>query len=258
MLRRTAIAGLAGAAAAVVLGETPAVARLVRRGLHPCRDQDAASHRADARHPAGQRAVNGLFPILTMQEVINLVRAEGRRRGRRVGIAPDVKRPTYYRSLGLPIEERFVQLLRYNRLLHLPLVQLIDAVGKPYDFVVSGDPRTFRDLVTLEGLRFVRGYADVASVNKDLIIPRDATAHLLQPTTLVRDAHRAGLGVHAFRFANENTFLPADFRIGTDPAAHGDFAAEYHRFFEQDIDGVVTDFPDAAVAARRNSDEEAA
>ncbi len=218
-----------------------------------------------------------------MQEVINLVRAEGRRRGRRVGIAPDVKRPTYYRSLGLPIEERFVQLLRYNRLnhpradlpvlvqsfepsclqrlnrvLHLPLVQLIDAVGKPYDFVVSGDPRTFRDLVTLEGLRFVRGYADVASVNKDLIIPRDATAHLLQPTTLVRDAHRAGLGVHAFRFANENTFLPADFRIGTDPAAHGDFAAEYHRFFEQDIDGVVTDFPDAAVAARRNSDDEAA
>jgi len=218
-----------------------------------------------------------------MQEVINLVRAEGRRRGRRVGIAPDVKRPTYYRSLGLPIEERFVQLLRYNRLnhpradlpvlvqsfepsclqrlnrvLHLPLVQLIDAVGKPYDFVVSGDPRTFRDLVTLEGLRFVRGYADVASVNKDLIIPRDATAHLLQPTTLVRDAHRAGLGVHAFRFANENTFLPADFRIGTDPAAHGDFAAEYHGFFEQDIDGVVTDFPDAAVAARRNSDDEAA
>src|SRR6266508_1272876 len=380
MLRRTAIAGLAGAAAAAVLGETPAVARPAAdgRGSHlgpHCRRRptvighlgaggyrpehtaesyrlairlgadvikpdvvltkdtvliarnspelstatDVASHpefagrrktkmldgvettgwfaedftlaeiktlRATERMPdirPGNARFNGLFPILTMQEVINLVRAEGRRRRRRVGIAPDVKRPTYYRSLGLPIEERFVQLLRCNRLnhpradlpvlvqsfepsclqrlnrvLHLPLVQLIDAVGKPYDFVVSGDPRTFRDLVTPEGLRFVRGYADVASVNKDLIIPRDATAHLLQPTTLVRDAHRAGLGVHAFRFANENTFLPADFRIGTDPAAHGDFAAEYHGFFEQDIDGVVTDFPDAAMAARRNSNDEAA
>src|SRR2546430_7976077 len=132
----------------------------------------------------------------------------------------------------------------------LPLIQLLDAAGKPYDFVVAGDPRGYRDLVTPEGLRWVRRYADVVSVNKDLIIPRDATAHLTTPTTLVGDAHRTGLKVHAWRFCNENTFLPADFRIGTDPKVHGDFIAEYRRFYAQGIDGVVSDFPDAALTAR--------
>jgi len=234
----------------------------------------ATERMADLR--PGNTAYNGLFPILTLQEVIDLVRAEGRRYRRRVGIAPDVKRPTYYRSLGTPIEERFVQLLRHNRLTHrhadlavfpqsfepsclqrlhrlvdLPMVQLVDATGKPYDFIVSGDPRGYTDLVTPAGLGWVRRYAGAVSVQKDLIIPRDATAHLLTPTTLVRDAHHAGLDVHAWRFCDENTFLPADYRIGTDPAAHGDSLAEYHRFYAQGIDAVVSDFPDAAVAARR-------
>jgi glycerophosphoryl diester phosphodiesterase len=227
---------------------------------------------ADLR-PANTR-FDGRFPILTIQEVIDLVRVEGRRHGRRLGIAPDVKRPTYYRSMGLSVEDRFVAVLRRNGLTHgngdvavypqsfepsclqrldrmvrLPLVQLIDEVGAPYDFVAAGDPRKFTDLVTPAGLRFVSGYADAASINKDLIIPRDATGHLTTPTTVVRDAHRAGLKVHVWRFCDENTFLPADFRIGTDPAGHGDFAAEYRRYLATGIDAFVSDFPDAAAAA---------
>jgi glycerophosphoryl diester phosphodiesterase len=227
----------------------------------------------------GNVRFNGLFPIPTTQEVIDLARAESRRRGRTVGIAPDIKRPSYFRSAGLPLEERLARLLRHNGLAHrgaevavspqsfepsclqrmnhlvnLPLIQLIDEVGKPYDFVVSGDPRGYRDLVTPDGLRWVHGYADVVSVNKNLIIPRDATAHLLAPTTLVPDAHHTGLRVHAWRFCDENMFLPADYRIGTDPLAHGDFIAEDRRFFAQGIDAIVTDFPDAAAAARRGDD----
>ena len=31
---------------------------------------------------------------------------------------------------------------------HVPLVQLIDEVGAPYDLVAAGDPRTYADLVT--------------------------------------------------------------------------------------------------------------
>jgi glycerophosphoryl diester phosphodiesterase len=227
-----------------------------------------------AIRPANTR-FNGMFPIPTTQEVIDLARAESRRRGRPVGIAPDIKRPTYFRNLGLGLEERFVRLLcrnglhhrgadvlvtpqsfepsclqRLNRLVDLPLVQLVDEVGKPYDFVVAGDPRGYTDLVKPDGLRFVRRYADVVSVNKDLIIPRDATAHLLAPTTLVHDAHRAGLTVHAWRFCDENTFLPADYRLGTDPNVHGDFIAEDRRFFRTGIDVIITDFPDAAAQAR--------
>jgi glycerophosphoryl diester phosphodiesterase len=223
----------------------------------------------------GNAAFDGKLAIPTLQEVIDLARFEGRRRGRRIGIYPETKRPTYYRSIGIDFEDLLTRTLRRNglvrphadvpvflqsfepsslqklkRMTGLPVAQLVDAVGAPYDFVAAGDPRTFRDLVTPEGLRFVRTYADVVAVNMDLIIPRDATNHLGAPTTLVRDAHRLGVGVHAWRFANENTFLPADYQRGTDPKAWGDFPAHYRRFFREDIDGVLSDFPDAAVAAR--------
>lgn len=56
--------------------------------------------------------------------------------------------------------------------------------------------------------------------------------------------------MHAWTFRNENTFLPADFRIATDPAAKGDFAAEYALFYGMRVDGVFADQPDTAVAAR--------
>jgi glycerophosphoryl diester phosphodiesterase len=234
--------------------------------------------RATERTPdirPGNARYNGKFEVPTLQEVVDLVRAESRRLHRRIGIYPETKRPTYFRSIGLPLEDRLIATLRRNGLNHrgadvpvylqsfepsslqrlnqlsdLPVVQLVDAVGKPYDFVVSGDPRSFVDLVTPAGLRWVRRYADVVAVNKDLIVPRDATGRLISPTTLVADAHRVGLGVHAWRFANENTFLPTDFRRGTDPLAWGDYRAEYRLFYRLDVDGVLTDFPDAAVSAR--------
>jgi glycerophosphoryl diester phosphodiesterase len=228
----------------------------------------------------GNAAFDGRLPVPTLQEVIDLARFEGRRRGRRIGIYPETKRPTYYRSIGIDFEDLLTRTLRRNglvgdhrsnehadvpvflqsfepsslqrlkRMTGLPVAQLVDAVGAPYDFVAAGDPRTFRDLVTPEGLRFVRRYADVVAVNLDLIIPKDATGHLQAPTTLVPDAHHLGVGVHAWRFANENTFLPADYQRGTDPKAWGDFPALYRRFFQENIDGVLSDFPDAAVAAR--------
>jgi glycerophosphoryl diester phosphodiesterase len=235
--------------------------------------------RATERMPdirPGNAAYNGKFQVPTLQEIIDLARAEGRRQHRRIGLYTETKRPTYFRSIGLSLEDMLIATLRRNglnrrgadvpvhlqsfepsslqrldRMSDLPVVQLVDAVGKPYDFVVSGDPRTYADLVTRDGMRWVHRYADVVAVNKDLIVPRDATGHLGRPTTLVRDAHRAGLDVHAWRFANENTYLPADFRVGTDPIRWGDHAAEYRLFYRLGIDGVLTDFPDAAVAAHR-------
>jgi glycerophosphoryl diester phosphodiesterase len=75
----------------------------------------------------------------------------------------------------------------------VPLVQLLDAAGRPYDFVVRGDPRTYADLATPGGLREIARYANGTGANKGLIVPRDAAGNLVAPTTLVRDAHQAGL-----------------------------------------------------------------
>ena len=112
-------------------------------------------------------------------------------------------------------------LMALRSVLRVHLVQLTSATGAPYDFVAAGDPRTYADLTTPAGLREVARYADVLGPDKNQIVPRDADGPLLTPTTLVRDAHRARLAVVPYTFRNENSFLPLDFRRGTDPARTG-------------------------------------
>jgi glycerophosphoryl diester phosphodiesterase len=217
-------------------------------------------------------AFDGLYQIPTFQQVISLAKR------RHVGIYPETKHPTYFRSIGLPLEGPLLATLRANgyrgpnapvfiqsfevgnlkqlsRKTRLPLVQLLDATGRPYDFVVSGDPRTYADLATPEGLAEIATYADGIGPNKNLIVPRDAQNRLTSPTTLVRDAHRAGLLVHPWTFRRENTFLPEDFRQGNPASpvylqATGDFPAELRLFYKLGVDGLFSDNPDVAVAVR--------
>jgi glycerophosphoryl diester phosphodiesterase len=217
-------------------------------------------------------AFDGLYHVPTLPEVIDLVKRAG------VGIYPETKHPTYFDSVGLSLEEPLVATLdangyrgrnapvfiqsfevgnlkELNRRTRVPLVQLLDETGRPYDFVVAGDPRTYADLATPAGLAEIATYADGVGPSKNLIVPRDAAGNLLDPTSLVRDAHRAGLAVHPWTFRKENNFLPADFRQG-DPAspqflgATGDLPAELRLFFRLGVDGLFTDNADTAVAAR--------
>jgi glycerophosphoryl diester phosphodiesterase len=222
---------------------------------------------------------NGQFEIPTLQEIIDLVRhLEGDGRAGRIGLYPETKHPTYFDSIGLSMEEPFVRLLhdngyrdqhapvfiqsfevanllRLSRLTRLPLVQLINSGGKPYDWVVSGDPRTYARMTTPAGLSEIAQYAAAIGPNKNWIVPRDTQNRLLPPTSLVRDAHAQGLLVHPWAFRNENTFLPADYQVGN-PASptfarqHGDATAEYRLFFDLGVHGLFSDYPDTAVSAR--------
>ncbi|PSL55124.1 glycerophosphoryl diester phosphodiesterase [Saccharothrix carnea] len=217
---------------------------------------------------------DGRFEVPTLEEVIDLSRRLSRELRRDIGIYPETKHPTYFQDIGLPLEPRLVDVLTRAGLnrpgakvfvqsfevanlkqlkskLRVPLVQLVNSSGAPYDFVKAGDKRTYSDLVTPEGLREIRTYAAGVGAAKDRIIPRDAAGFLRQPTTLVRDAHARGLIVHAWTFRNENTFLPADFRKSTDPAAYGDAFGEYAKFYATGLDGVFADNPDTAVEARK-------
>lgn len=221
---------------------------------------------------------DGRFEIPTFEEVIALAKREGQRRHRVIGIYPETKHPTYFQSIGMPLEEPLIRILtsaglanqrdavfiqsfevhnlqKLRGMTHLPLIQLIDAAGAPFDFVAAGDPRTYADLVTPAGLREVARYADGIGVNKNLIIPRDAAGKLLAPTTLIPDAHAQRLVVHSWTFRAENSFLPVDFQIG-DPAnplfagLRGDFPAELKLFDGLGLDGLFTDQSDVAVAVR--------
>jgi glycerophosphoryl diester phosphodiesterase len=218
-------------------------------------------------------AFNGLYQIPTFQEVIDLAEREG------VGIYPETKHPTYFDSEGLSLEEPLLATLKANGLdkpsskvfiqsfevsnlqelagkTKLPLVQLTSASGQPFDFTAKGDPRTYADITSPSGLREVAKYADGLGPDKNQIVPRDAQNRLKEPTSLVDDAHRAGLVVHPYTFRPENEFLPEDFRQG-DPSnpdyrrARGDEPAELALFYRLGVDGLFADNADTAVAVRR-------
>ncbi|MDV9190364.1 glycerophosphodiester phosphodiesterase [Streptomyces sp. SR27] len=232
--------------------------------------------RAKERIP-GTRQENTLYDgrwtVPTFEEVLRWAEDEGRRRGREVWLHVETKHPTYFRSLGLGLEERLAkQLRRYGRhRANSPvflqsfepssiqrLAELVDAPGvvllsgansRPWDFVQAGDPRTVADLVTPKGLRWIASYARGIGPTLDLVIPKDASGRLGDPTTLVRDAHAEGLILHPYTHRNENSFLPADFRRGTDPTAYGDAFGSLKRYLETGIDGIFADNPDTALLA---------
>src|SRR5206468_11211840 len=70
----------------------------------------------------------------------------------------------------------------------------------------------------------------------------DADATTLQPTTLIADAHKAGLFVHAFTFRNESRRLAASY--------NGDPKQEYLQYYALGLDGLFSRFTNTALTAR--------
>ncbi|MBT2385197.1 glycerophosphodiester phosphodiesterase [Streptomyces sp. ISL-11] len=234
--------------------------------------------RAKERIP-GTRQHNTLYDghwqVPTFEEVLKWADEQGRKRGRRVWLHIETKHPTYFRKAGLGLEERLATLLRrygragrnahtllqsfepsslqrLNKLgVDCPKVLLLDDLTtRPWDFTEAKDPRTVADLITPKGLKWVSGFAQGIGPWLNLIIPRDKNDKLTKPTTLVRDAHAQGLILHPYTMRNENSFLPADFRRGTDPNAYGDALGAFAVYFATGIDGIFSDNCDTAVIAR--------
>ncbi|HTI24609.1 MAG TPA: glycerophosphodiester phosphodiesterase [Kutzneria sp.] len=216
---------------------------------------------------------DGRYRIPTFQEIIDLVRRLDRELHRDIGIYPETKHPTFFSSLGLGTDQKLVDALDRNglnragakvyvqsfevgnlkslhRQLRVPLIQLTEATGRPYDFTVSGDKRTWADITSAAGLREVATYAQGIGPDKNQVIPRHATDHLAQPTSLVKDAHAAHLKVHPYTFRPENVFLPADFRSSADPTAYGNLFGEIETYLRAGIDGFFTDTADIGIVAR--------
>jgi len=222
--------------------------------------------RTRERLPFRDQSRNGLFPVPTFQEIIDLVRRKERETGRCIGLYPETKHPSYFRSIGLALEGRLVEILERNgysgpdapvyiqsfemknlkdlrRMTGVPLIFLLEASDvRPYDFVLSGDPRTYGDLTTPAALAAIAAIAQGIGPWKRLIVPEESDKSLVAPTTLIADAHAAGLLVHPYTFRNEGRYLSPDYA--------GDPSAEYRHFFALGVDGVFSDFPDTAATAR--------
>jgi glycerophosphoryl diester phosphodiesterase len=227
---------------------------------------------------------DGQFEIPTFEEILALVRSVqaerrvraqqlGRPEPAQIGIYPETKHPSYFAKLGLAMEAPLIALLeRYDfkgadapvflqsfevgnlkalrGMTQLPIVQLVEANGQPFDFTLSGDARTYAELLKPAGLAEIAKYAQVIGVNKSLIIPRNADDSLARATALVSDAHGAGLKVHGWTFRAENAFLPRKLRSSSARARRGNLGAEVASYLAAGMDGFFTDQPDLGVRAR--------
>jgi glycerophosphoryl diester phosphodiesterase len=216
--------------------------------------------RAKERLPFRNQASNGKFQVPTFAEVLALVNAAKRP----VGVYPETKHPTYFAGLGLALEDKLLKDLAAAKLdkaearvfiqsfevanlkalkakTTLPLVQLF---GDPGERPTDQQSMTYGDMATDAGLRAVAAYAKGVGPFKAYIIPMSREGALSPPTDFVARAHAAGLKVHPYTFRSEARYLAA---YNADPTA------EYCAFFAQGVDGLFSDFPDAALKARDES-----
>ena len=225
--------------------------------------------RARERWPFRDHSYDGQFPIVSLPELLKFHESARTAGARPLQLFLEIKHAAFFATRGIDIarlltdalcEDRFAPIhvesfeesvLLSLRQSNLSLIQLIDdAATRPFDFTLRNDPRTFCDLITPEGLARIAEYASGIGVWKRLIVPAqtpDADAisakpvRLAAPTSLVSDAHAAGLQVHAWTFRSEDAFMAEDYQ--RDPLR------EYEQFRAMGIDGLITDFPDAAVPA---------
>ena len=252
----------------------------------------------------GSEYDNDGLKVPTLTEVINLVKQVETETGRKIGIYPETKHPSFFlidgkfadgvTSINKDTSQLLVNTLKAENFtdparviiqsfevdnlkklsatvmpaagIDLPIVQLFGGSGQPYDFVLSKDTRTYSSMASVDGLATIKSYADGIGPNKARILPMtfqdanadgsrddlngdgqisDADTIVGTATTLVADAHKAGLFVHLYTLRDDPFFSPSTYK--------GDPSKEYQAFIDLGVDGFFTDFPgtgNAVLASR--------
>ena len=234
--------------------------------------------------PERPQQFNGRYKIPTFEEVIRTAQRWSRKTGRRIGIYPETKHPTYHRQLGLPLEGRllatlrrygwdkrsdpvFIQsfeqsnLIELNKRTRIRLVQLVDAndvnpdgtldytapYDRPYDWTVSGDPKLLAR--TFGFFATSKGLDEVATY-ADGIGPWKPYIQPSQGATgpLLEPTNLVQRAHKRGLLVHPYTFRNEQTRLSPDYA--GNPINEYLNYFELGVDGVFSDFADTAVTAR--------
>ncbi|MBE9171089.1 hypothetical protein IQ238_27430 [Pleurocapsales cyanobacterium LEGE 06147] len=220
-----------------------------------------------------------LFQIPTLAEIIDLVKQVEVETGRKIGIYPETKHPTYFAKQGKCLDGTaidielsqllidtlvaknftdpnriFIQSFEVANLkdlnekimpaaaVNIPLIQLIDSSGAPFDFVANGNPRAYKDLITPDGLAEIATYAKGIGLSKHLLVPAAESDRNEEGKILINNARKAGLLVHVFTFRSDEFYLSPHYK--------GNPEREYEQFMKLGLDGFFSDFPETGKKVR--------
>nr|WP_187471237.1 glycerophosphodiester phosphodiesterase family protein [Luteimonas viscosa] len=214
-------------------------------------------------------AHDGHYPVATLEEVIALADEASARLGRDIALVPETKHPSHFASIGLAMEDRLLAVLdahAYTR--RAPVIiqsfesgnlrYLRERIGSRPNIRLlqlmlhvpagpAGKKRGghYAEMQTPAGLREVATYADIIGPSlRSLGVSGERPR-----STLVDDAHAAGLRVMPWTYRPENRFLPPGHRAG-DPGARNEAGSirQIREHVAAGIDGLFADDP--AVARR--------
>ena len=216
-------------------------------------------------------AYDGQFRIASLDEILAFLVQQAGRANRGIGLVPEIKHPTYFQSIGLPMEDKLLAALRGNaytnvgpvtiqsfetanlrylrgkipRGSNIRLLQLLwKGDTQPADIAKAGGTLTYAQMMTPAGLKDIASYADSIGPELRSIIPLDDKGALGTPTMLVRDAHAVGLMVIPYTFRPENHFQASNLRKGADNARNAEGSiAEMRAYLATGIDAFFTDDP---------------
>lgn len=205
--------------------------------------------RARQAFPGRSAAYDGQFEIPTFEQVMALAGARSDELGRRIGVYPETKNPSYFKSLGLDFEAPLLEILgrygygekgspvyiqsfekeileRLRGKTELPLIMLLYPRREDDPEAGPMEPQ-----IRLEEAARL---ADGVGPAKSLLITEDG-----RDSGFVAAAHALGLAVH-----------PWTFRADRLPDGTASAEEEFLTYFRLGVDGVFTDFPDLGRRAR--------
>ena len=196
------------------------------------------------------------FRIPTFEEELQLIQGLNLSTGKDVGIYPEIKQPEFHRSEGKDISTAVVKILKqygYTSKSHKVFLQtfsfeelkkirneILPKAGIDLNLIqLIGSETSYPWMFERDGMEKLAGFADGIGPAKGLIISRESTTSNLEITPLVSRAHAAGLKVHPYTYRMDPGQLPS-------------YASDFQEllrqhYFDADVDGIFTDFPDKAV-----------
>lgn len=217
---------------------------------------------------------DGQQPILRFIDLLEIIDLAPRR----VSLVVELKHPTYFDSIGLPLDElvaRDLFIAGWQPNDHRLIMESFEksilmrlkerGLGSRFFYILEQNNTAWDELVWAQSqgvpsLSYDEELSDAAleifaqkldglSVDARFLVDL-TTGDTTAGAALLAKIHGLGLEVYAWTLRPENRFLPPMLRKGENPAAWGNWESAYASIMALGVNGVFADHPDLAVRAR--------